>query len=100
VFLFSETSSLTDLITSIVQRVGDDIDRKNLPQILVLIKIVPLFYNHIMFLKSKFCSFPDTISQYEDEDHDKVILSSDSDLMAAVDHARQIGWKVNALFLK
>jgi hypothetical protein len=32
--------------------------------------------------------------QYEDEDHDKVILSSDSDLVAAVDHARQIGWKV------
>ncbi|OEL34920.1 CBS domain-containing protein CBSCBSPB5 [Dichanthelium oligosanthes] len=28
-----------------------------------------------------------------DEDHDKVILSSDSDLIAAVDHARQIGWK-------
>jgi hypothetical protein len=28
VFLFSETSSLTDLMTSIVQRVGDDIDRK------------------------------------------------------------------------
>jgi uncharacterized LabA/DUF88 family protein len=34
------------------------------------------------------------LSQYEDEDHDKVILSSDSDLTAAVDHARQIGWKV------
>jgi hypothetical protein len=57
VFLFSDTSSLTDLITSILQRVGDDIDRKNLPQILVLIKIVPLFYNHIMFLKS----FPSTV---------------------------------------
>ncbi|XP_039850557.1 CBS domain-containing protein CBSCBSPB1-like isoform X2 [Panicum virgatum] len=65
-----ETSSLTDLITSILQRVGDDIDRKNLPQIL-----------------------------YEDEDHDKVILSSDSDLIAAVDHARQIGWKSLRLHL-
>jgi hypothetical protein len=42
----------------IIQRDGDDIDRNNLPQILVLNKIVPLFYNHIMFLKSKFCSFP------------------------------------------
>ncbi|OAY86065.1 CBS domain-containing protein CBSCBSPB5 [Ananas comosus] len=61
----SETESLADLITCILQRVGDDIDRNNLPQIL-----------------------------YEDEDHDKVILSSDSDLAAAVDHARQIGWKV------
>ncbi|GJM92031.1 hypothetical protein PR202_ga08458 [Eleusine coracana subsp. coracana] len=65
-----DTSSLTDLITSILQRVGDDIDRKNLPQIL-----------------------------YEDEDHDKVILSSDSDLIAAVDHARQIGWKSLRLHL-
>ncbi|GJN16895.1 hypothetical protein PR202_gb03921 [Eleusine coracana subsp. coracana] len=66
----SDTSSLTDLITSILQRVGDDIDKKNLPQIL-----------------------------YEDEDHDKVILSSDSDLIAAVDHARQIGWKSLRLHL-
>lgn len=38
--------------------------------------------------------FPGATLQYEDEDHDKVILSSDSDLIAAVDHARQIGWKV------
>nr|CAD1839053.1 unnamed protein product [Ananas comosus var. bracteatus] len=65
-----ETESLADLITCILQRVGDDIDRNNLPQIL-----------------------------YEDEDHDKVILSSDSDLAAAVDHARQIGWKSLRLHL-
>ncbi|BBH03661.1 hypothetical protein PRUPE_5G149700 [Prunus persica] len=56
--------SLTDLITSIVQRMGDDIDRNNLPQIL-----------------------------YEDEDRDKVILASDNDLVAAVEHAKQVGWK-------
>nr|XP_016475900.1 PREDICTED: CBS domain-containing protein CBSCBSPB5-like isoform X4 [Nicotiana tabacum] len=30
---------------------------------------------------------------YEDEDHDKVVLASDSDLTAAVDHARSAGWK-------
>ncbi|KAE9453637.1 hypothetical protein C3L33_14464, partial [Rhododendron williamsianum] len=58
------TRSLTELITAILQRVGDDIDRNNLPQIL-----------------------------YEDEDHDKVVLASDSDLAAAVDHARLAGWK-------
>ncbi|XP_016450564.1 CBS domain-containing protein CBSCBSPB1 [Nicotiana tabacum] len=56
--------SMTDLITSIIQRMGDDIDRNNLPQIL-----------------------------YEDEDHDKVILASDSDLITAVEHARLSGWK-------
>ncbi|KAB1217475.1 CBS domain-containing protein CBSCBSPB5 [Morella rubra] len=59
-----ETQSLADLIAAILQRVGDDIDRNNLPQIL-----------------------------YEDEDHDKVVLASDSDLAAAVDHARAAGWK-------
>ncbi|XP_009793090.1 CBS domain-containing protein CBSCBSPB1 [Nicotiana tabacum] len=56
--------NMTDLIAAIIQRVGDDIDRDNLPQIL-----------------------------YEDEDHDKVVLASDSDLTAAVDHARSAGWK-------
>ncbi|PQM36656.1 CBS domain-containing protein CBSCBSPB1-like [Prunus yedoensis var. nudiflora] len=56
--------SLTELITSIIQRIGDDIDRNNLPQIL-----------------------------YEDEDRDKVILASDNDLVAAVEHAKQVGWK-------
>ncbi|XP_072990071.1 CBS domain-containing protein CBSCBSPB1-like [Typha latifolia] len=65
-----ETHNLADLIACILQRVGDDIDRNHLPQIL-----------------------------YEDEDHDKVILSSDNDLTAAVDHARQIGWKSLRLHL-
>nr|XP_043614881.1 CBS domain-containing protein CBSCBSPB1-like [Erigeron canadensis] len=59
-----ETHSLTDLITAIVQRVGGEIDRNNLPQIL-----------------------------YEDEDKDMVILATDSDLVAAVEHARSAGWK-------
>ncbi|KAK6148065.1 hypothetical protein DH2020_018977 [Rehmannia glutinosa] len=58
------TQNLADLITAILQRVGDEIDRNKLPQIL-----------------------------YEDEDKDKVVLASDSDLQAAVDHARLAGWK-------
>ncbi|KAG5058543.1 hypothetical protein JHK82_013523 [Glycine max] len=59
-----DTRSLAEVITSIVQRVGDDIDPMNLPQIL-----------------------------YEDEDNDKVVLASDSDLAAAVDHAKTAGLK-------
>ncbi|XP_044494468.1 CBS domain-containing protein CBSCBSPB1-like isoform X2 [Mangifera indica] len=59
-----DSRSFTDLVTSILLRLGDDIDRNNLPQIL-----------------------------YEDEDHDKVVMSSDSDLAAAVDHARLVGLK-------
>lgn len=31
--------------------------------------------------------------QYEDEDRDKVVLASDDDLAAAVEHARLAGWK-------
>ena len=31
--------------------------------------------------------------QYEDEDRDKVVLASDDELTAAVDHARLAGWK-------
>ena len=66
----SDTRSMTEVITSILQRLGDDIDPNNLPQIL-----------------------------YEDEDHDKVILASDSDLAAAVDHARTTGMKGLRLYL-
>lgn len=40
---------------------------------------------------------PGVILQYEDEDHDKVVLASDSDLVAAVDHARSAGWKVQPI---
>ncbi|XP_057988583.1 CBS domain-containing protein CBSCBSPB1 isoform X2 [Hevea brasiliensis] len=59
-----DARNLTDLITAILQRLGDDIDRNNLPQIL-----------------------------YEDEDRDKVVLESDSDLTAAVEHAKLAGFK-------
>lgn len=37
--------------------------------------------------------------QYEDEDHDKVVLASDNDLAAAVEHARSAGLKVRLIFL-
>ncbi|KAL1541793.1 CBS domain-containing protein cbscbspb4 [Salvia divinorum] len=65
------TQSLTDLIAAILQRLGDEIDRDNLPHIL-----------------------------YEDEDKDKVVLASDNDLQAAVDHARLAGWKGLKLHLE
>ena len=50
----SETSSLTDLITSILQRVGDDIDRKHMPQILVLdywLNLVPFSISVTIFTR-------------------------------------------------
>ncbi|XP_059443518.1 CBS domain-containing protein CBSCBSPB5-like [Corylus avellana] len=66
-----EAQSLTDLLAAILQRVGDDIDPNNLP--------------HIM---------------YEDEDHDKVVLASDNDLAAAVEHARSAALKGLRLHLE
>ncbi|CAN6381290.1 unnamed protein product [Urochloa humidicola] len=65
-----EVQSLTPLVTCILRRLGADIDPDRLPQIL-----------------------------YEDEDHDMVVLASDDDLAAAVDHARLAGWKGLKLFL-
>ncbi|XP_042001311.1 CBS domain-containing protein CBSCBSPB1-like [Salvia splendens] len=59
-----DTYNMTELMTAILQRVGAEIDRNNLPQIL-----------------------------YEDEDKDKIVLASDSDLVAAVHHAKLVGWK-------
>ncbi|XP_047943802.1 CBS domain-containing protein CBSCBSPB1-like [Salvia hispanica] len=59
-----DTYNMTELMTAILQRVGAEIDRNNLPQIL-----------------------------YEDEDKDKIVLASDSDLIAAVHHAKLVGWK-------
>ncbi|KAG6554557.1 hypothetical protein Mapa_003936 [Marchantia paleacea] len=64
------TESLTELISAIVQRVGDDVDLNQLP--------------HIM---------------YEDDEGDRVLLGSDSDLVAAVNFARISGWKGLRLFL-
>ncbi|AQK49759.1 CBS domain-containing protein CBSCBSPB1 [Zea mays] len=65
-----EVQSLTPLVTCILRRLGADIDPDRLPQIL-----------------------------YEDEDRDKVVLASDDDLAAAVEHARLAGWKGLKLFL-
>ncbi|XP_019429370.1 PREDICTED: CBS domain-containing protein CBSCBSPB5-like isoform X1 [Lupinus angustifolius] len=59
-----DARSMTKVITSVLQRLGNDIDPNKLPQIM-----------------------------YEDEDRDKVVLSSDSDLAVAVEHARTAGLK-------
>ncbi|KAK7369650.1 hypothetical protein VNO80_11692 [Phaseolus coccineus] len=59
-----DTRCLAEVITCILHRVGDEIDPTNLPHIL-----------------------------YEDEENDKVVLASDSDLAAAVDHAKAAGLK-------
>ncbi|KAJ4818748.1 CBS domain-containing protein [Rhynchospora pubera] len=66
----SDVQTLTPLVTCILQRLSDDIDRHNLPQIL-----------------------------YEDEDRDRVLITSDEDLIAAVEHAKLAGWKGLRLYL-
>jgi len=65
------SESLTELMSMIVQRVGDDIDRKHLPRIM-----------------------------YVDDEGDKVLLATDTDLVAAVNFARISGWKALTLHLE
>ncbi|KAL6007670.1 CBS domain-containing protein cbscbspb3 [Asimina triloba] len=36
---------------------------------------------------------------YEDDEGDRVLIATDSDLVGAVNHARSAGWKVNGYFL-
>jgi CBS domain-containing protein len=65
------SESLTELMSMIVQRVGDDIDRTHLPRLM-----------------------------YVDDEGDKVLLATDSDLVAAVNFARISGWKALTLHLE
>ena len=91
----SDTRSLTEVLTCIIQRVG--IDHNHLPQILVCLDFKIKYYVPTVGLICSFISLMQAsqiLLQYEDEDHDKVILASDSDLVAAVDHARMVGLKV------
>lgn len=66
----SGTESLTELVSAIAQRVGNGLDVSKL--------------SHVM---------------YEDDEGDRVVLATDSDLVAAISHARLSGWKVLKLHL-
>eukprot|EP00250_Pteridium_aquilinum_P010447 c19394_g1_i2 orf=514-2202(-) len=66
----SGTESLTELVSAIAQRVGNDLDVSKL--------------SHVM---------------YEDDEGDRVVLATDNDLVAAISHARSSGWKVLKLHL-
>jgi hypothetical protein len=35
------------------------------------------------------------VEQYDDDEGDRVVLANDSDLAAAIQHAKSAGWKVN-----
>lgn len=82
---------MTELMTAILQRVGAEIDRNNLPQILVHISAIS---HYVSLTLSHFINSHSHLWQYEDEDKDKIVLASDSDLVAAVHHAKLVGWKV------
>ncbi|KAJ8539921.1 hypothetical protein K7X08_026310 [Anisodus acutangulus] len=63
------SESLLELVTAVMQRLGA-VDEQNRPQLL-----------------------------YEDDEGDKVLLTTDSDLVGAVNHARSLGLKVLRLHL-
>lgn len=61
----SDIQSLTELITAIVQRMGDDIDRNNLPQILVFLRqqftcflslTLEFYLPNLLLIGGKLCS--------------------------------------------
>lgn len=37
------------------------------------------------------------VEQYNDDEGDRVILTTDSDLTAAIEHAKSAGWKVTVV---
>jgi CBS domain-containing protein len=65
------SESLTELMSTIAQRVGDDIDLTHLPRLM-----------------------------YIDDEGDKVLLATDSDVVAAINVARISGWKALTLHLE
>ena len=44
-------------------------------------------------------SYFDCFAQYDDDEGDRVLLATDSDLIAAIEHARSAGWKVDCSLL-
>lgn len=55
-----------------------------------------MIMSSVVFVTLNCCHVP----QYEDEEHDKVILASDDDLATAVDHAKLAGWMVRQHLIK
>jgi hypothetical protein len=43
-------------------------------------------------------SYLDCVEQYKDDEGDRVLLATDSDFVAAIEHARSAGWKVFSLY--
>jgi hypothetical protein len=39
------------------------------------------------------------VEQYDDDEGDRVVLTTDSDLTAAIEHAKSAGWKVTVVIL-
>ena len=55
----SDTRSMREVITSILQRLGDDIDPNNLPQILVFFMILYIIYYILKIELTCFQLFPE-----------------------------------------
>lgn len=88
-----ETRRMSELVNALIHRVGDDIDRANMPNILVYNGAQ--IYSGLVIYSSKMVSCDQfSFLQYEDEDRDRVILASDSDLVDALEYARSTGLKV------
>ena len=90
----SGTESLTELLSTIAQRLGADFDISKLPQ-----QIRVIFHSHDSFacslnLLSDVLSHINIGMQYEDDEGDLVILATDNDLVNAINCAKSSGLKV------
>lgn len=95
--LFTGTESLEELVSALVQRLGLE-DGKEKMQLLVGLRCYGnMLRSSILFhVIKKFLPF---VLQYMDDEGDRVLLSTDSDLVGAVNHAKLAGWKVFFLLI-
>lgn len=99
---------MDELVSAVIQRIGAGNDRER-PQLLVSFQYFNIMLGCLLPLlvplppplpslgaaHSSLCLC--MFFQYDDDDGDRVLLASDSDLVAAVSHSRSAGQKVMVL---
>jgi hypothetical protein len=88
------SESLHELLSVIAYRLGTKNEQANV-NLLVRSQAFVL-YAHLWFTRITFKYLTSIFFQkYDDDEGDKVLLATDNDLIAAIEHARSAGWKVN-----
>lgn len=93
--LITGSEDLGELVSAVAQRTGVDFCQEA-PQLLVsdAPSPPPESCHPVVAVWSSLLRGVFSFSQYEDDEGDRVLLSTDADLSGAVNHARISGWKV------